>query len=423
MTPVSVGRFPRGLSWFLLLVLIGSYSAAQPALLATPEATLGSCCAGGPPVYVGAYFSDGKFRAVSPTSYKERNMIPWGTGDPFASSTRPRDVPGFVNLHPVERVMENYQPPARAKRAPRRRFFLAGLRDDLLTMVYGRERALLTPQHLTEDSQGRVIVADPGASAVHVLDGRNSFRIMAGAERRLHAPGGVAVDAADNIYVADPDRGLVLVFDRSGNYVREIGRIGDESIFHAPTAIAIDRQNERLYVLDTPRNALFLLDLQGNILRRLGKVRGHSIGRHATVTTPMDLDQPTEIAVGNGRLAVLDAVGSRIRIMNLQCEVLQEFNIRVLSGRDASGPVGLGMDSMGNLYVSNAAESVVKIYDLDGHLKSSLGRFGSAAGEFSAPSGLWIDVIDRIYIADTNNSRVQIFQLPSAAVATPGGTQ
>lgn len=350
-------------------------------------------------------------------------MVPWGVGDPFAAGTRPREVPGFVNLHPAERVIENYQPPLRAKRTAKRRFFLAELRDDLLTMVYGHERALLTPQHLTEDSQGRVIVSDPGANAVHILDGRNSFRIMAGAERRLHAPAGVAVDAEDNIYVADPDRGLVVVFDRGGNYVRELGRIGDESIFHAPTAIAIDRQNGRLYVLDTPRNSLFLLDLQGNILRRLGKVRGHSIGRHATVTTPMDLDEPSEIAVGNGRLAVLDAVGSRIRIMNLQCEVLGEFKIRVLSGRDSSGPVGLGMDSMGNLYVSNAAESVVKVYDADGRLKNSLGHFGSAAGEFSAPSGLWIDVIDRIYIADTNNSRVQIFQLPSPSAPTPGGTQ
>jgi DNA-binding beta-propeller fold protein YncE len=103
--------------------------------------------------------------------------------------------------------------------------------------------------------------------------------------------------------------------------------------------------------------------------------------------------------------------------------VLQEFRIRVLNGRETSGPVGLGMDSGGNLYVSNAAESVVKVYDLDGHAKSSLGHFGSAAGEFNAPSGLWIDVMDRIYVADTNNSRVQIFQLPSGSVPTSGGTQ
>lgn len=422
MKPVSVGRFPRGLSW-LLLVLIASYSAAQPALPLTAGVShaSGSCCTSGPPAYLGAYFSDGKFRGASATSYKE--MIPWGTGDPVTSGTRPREVPGFVNLHPLERVIENYQPPARAKRTAQRRSFLAGLRDNIITMVYGRERSLLTPQHLTEDSQGRIIVSDPAASAVHILDGRNSFRIMAGEGRRLRAPVGVAADAEDNIYVADPERGLVVVFDSKGNYVREIGNIGNESVFHAPTAIAIDRQSKRLYVLDTPRNVLFMLDLQGNILRRLGKLRGHSLGRHATITTPMDLDGPTEIAVGNGRLAVLDAAGTRIRIMNLECDVLREFNIRIRTGSETAGPVGLGMDSTGDIYVSSAAESVVRVYDLNGHFKSSLGHPGSAAGEFSGPSGLWIDIIDRIYIADTNNSRVQIFQLASGSEPKPGGTQ
>lgn len=425
MKPVSVGRFPRGLFLFSVFALIVSYSAAQPALPVTPGLSPGleSCCVSDAPAYLGAYLSDGKFRPVSPSSYREKKMIPWGVGSPAESGTRPREVPGFVNLHPLERVVENYQPPARAKQTAKRRFFLAGLRDDLLTLVYGRERALLTPQHVTEDSQGRIIVSDPGASAVHILDGYNSFRIMAGVGRRLHAPTGVAVDAEDNIYVADPDRGLVVVFDRGGNYLREIGKIGDESLFHAPTAIAIDRQNGRLYLLDTPRNILFTLDLQGNVLRRVGKVRGHSIGWHATVMTPLELDEPTEIALGRGRLAVLDSRGSRIRIMNLHCEVLGEFDIRILTGRDTAGGVGLGMDSTGILYVSHAAESVVKVYDSDGHQKSSLGRFGSAAGEFSNPSGLWIDVIDRIYVADTDNSRVQMFQLPPGPSLAVTGSQ
>ncbi len=425
MKPVSVGRFPRGLCFLVVLVFIVSYCTAQPALPPAPEVStsLESCCRSGPPAYLGAYFPDGKFRPPSPTSYREKPIIPWGDGSPAGSGTRPREVPGFVNLHPLERVIENYQPPARAKQTAKRRFFLAGLRDDLITLVYGRERALLTPQHLTEDSQGRLIVSDPGAGAVHILDGHNSFRVMAGAGRRLHTPTGVAVDAEDNIYVADPDRGLVVVFDRSGNYLREIGKIGDESLFHAPTAIAIDRQNGRLYLLDTPRSALFMLDMQGNVLRRVGKGRGHSLGRRATVMDPLDLDEPTEIALGHGQLAILDAKGSRIRIMNLQCEVLTEFDIRDPYGRDAAGGVGLGIDSTGNLYVSSATQSVVKVYDPEGHQKSSLGRFGSAAGEFSSPSGLWIDLIDRIYVADTNNSRVQMFQLPSAPSPAVAGSQ
>jgi hypothetical protein len=425
MEPVSVGRFPRGLFLLLVFTQIVSYSAAQSVL--PPDSSISSglqaCCASDPPAYLGAYFSDGKFRPVSSTSYRGQRMIPWGDGNPIRAGMRPREVPAFVNLHPLERVVENYQPPARAFQTPKRRFFLAGLRDDLITLVYGRERALLTPQHLTEDSLGRIIVSDPGLGAVHVLDGHNSFRIMAGGGRRLHVPGGIAVDAEDNIFVTDPDRGVVVVFDRAGNYLREIGRIGNEGLFHAPTGIAIDRQSSRLYLLDTPRNTLFVLDLQGNILQRVGKVRGHAIGGQTTVSIPMEFDDPTDLALSSGRLAVLDAKGSRIRIMNLQCEILKEFRIKILTGQDAASAVGLGMDSTGNLYVSDVAKSGVKIYDPDGHFKSVLGHFGSAAGEFSVPSGLWIDSMDRMYIADMNNSRVQMFQLPSVIAQASGGGQ
>jgi sugar lactone lactonase YvrE len=421
MKPFSVGRFPRG--WFLFFVfgLPGRYGAAQATLPVTPSASssIERCCVTGLPTYVGAYFSDGKFHPVSPGSSRGKHRVPWAVEGWAESGTRPKEVPGFVDLHPLERVVEDYQPPARAKKIVKRRFFLSGLRDDLITLAYGRERALLSPQHLTTDSQGRLIATDSGLVAVHVLDGKNSFRIMAGPNLRLHTPAGVAVDGEDNIYVADPHRGVVVVFDRNGHFLRELGRLGDETLFHAPTGIAIDRQNGRLYLLDTPRSAFFVLDLQGNILRRIGKGRGFGIGRYAGITIPVDLDEPSEIALGYGRLAVLDSAGSRIRIMNLQCEVLEEFNIRHRTGRrETAGEIGLGLDSAGNVYVSDAAESVIRVYDQHGHLRTSLGRPGSGAGEFSAPSGLWIDAAGRIYIADANNSRVEIFQIGPASPPT-----
>ncbi len=315
-------------------------------------------------------------------------------------------------------MVQNYQPPARAKKTSQR-FALGVLRDQIVTLAYGREKALLAPQHLTVDSQGRVIVSDPGAGAVHVLDGKQPFRIAVGASRRLLRPGGVAVDADDNIYVADPVRGMVVVYDRLGNFLHDIGKIGDETLFHSPTAIAIDPKNRRLYILDTPRDAIFITDLEGKVLKRVGKGRGHAIGRFASSGISLDLHQPTEIALGNSKLAVLDSSSSRIRIMDLQCNVLGQFNIQDSSDRDASDDIGLSLDSADNLYLSNLAGSGVQIYDLTGHLKSSFGRLGPGIGEFDAPSGLWIDAANRMYVADTNNRRVQMFQLEPSSSNPP----
>jgi DNA-binding beta-propeller fold protein YncE len=288
---------------------------------------------------------------------------------------------------------------------------LALLRDDIVTFAYGRERILLAPHHVTVDSRGRILIVDPNIRAVHVLGGGNSFRIEGGPRRRLLLPNGIAVDAADNIYIADSERGLVLVYAPDGKFLRYIGKRGNESLFHYPTAIAIDRNSGRLFLLDSPRHLLFVLDLEGNILKRIGRPRPHAIGRVSGETIPMDLDYPTEIAIGNDELVLVDSANSRVHVMDLQCKPVAQFSIRAVTGPPIMGDVGLGVDLTGNIYVSNITDSDIRIYGRDGTLLSSFGRNGMEVGEFNSPAGLFVDGGNRLYVADTNNSRVQVFQL------------
>jgi len=414
MKPISVGRFPRGLFLLVLFVVLLPLSLAQP--VASPVAPrspppITPRCGSAFPAYLGAYRSDGTFRPARPLSCHKEGLPSSRSDPPTEPGLRPREVPPFIDLHALERVIESYQPPAHARKAEKRRFAITALRDEIVTLVYGREKALLVPKYLTVDSRGRVIVSDPGVGAVHVLDGRESFRIAAGANRRLHVPAGVAVDGSDNIYVADPDRGVVVVFDRLGAFLREIGKIGDESLFHSPTRIAIDSAHGRLYLLDTGRDVLFVTDLEGNILMRVGRGRGHPIGRFTGTIVPIDFDAPTEIAINKDKVVVLDSGASRIRVLDLQYNVLGEFKIRALTARESGSEIGLGLDAADNLYVSNGADSSVRIYDLSGHLKDSFGGLGYGVGEFHAPSALWIDLTNRMYVADSDNRRIQMFQL------------
>ena len=73
----------------------------------------------------------------------------------------------------------------------------------------------------------------------------------------------------------------------------------------------------------------------------------------------------------------------------------------------------MGVDHEGNIYVSFADASVVKVYNREGSLMKSFGSMGFKMGEFNFPTGLWIDLTDRIYVADTRNLRIQVFQLSS----------
>jgi DNA-binding beta-propeller fold protein YncE len=369
-------------------------------------------CCGNEIDYLGIYSSDGKFRTTARIERDNAGRL----DSPSVSSlgwSRPSDVPDFINLHPKERVEENYEPPAHAVKPVKGKSMLASLRDNIVTFVYGRERIFLAPHHVAVDSRGRVLIVDSDIRAVHVLGKGDSFRIVGGPQRRLLLPCGVAVDAADNIYITDSGRGLVLVYAPDGKFLRYIGKYGEESLFHSPTAIAIDRDSGRLFLLDSPRHLLFVLDLEGNILKRVGRPRPHAIGRVSGETIPMDLDYPTEIAIGNNELVVVDAANSQVHVMDLECKPLAQFTISSSSipGQSAVDGGGLGVDLAGNIYVSSTRNSQIGIYRRDGDLLGTFGRPGVDVGEFNSPAGLWIDGTNRLYVGDTNNGRVQVFQL------------
>jgi DNA-binding beta-propeller fold protein YncE len=421
MKPFLGGRFRRGL--FLIWIVIGavaiglSQSFATSPTRDTAVPVCGTNCDKQPAAlltmkgirYLGVYSPDGKYRTTARTD--RDNLRGRASSSNFSPGwSRPSEVPASINLHPRERVEENYEPPAHATKPAKGESVLASLRDNIVTFVYGRERVLLAPHHVTVDSRGRMLIVDPEARAVHVLGDGDSFRIAGGPQRRLHLPNGIAVDAADNIYVADSERGLVLVYGPDGKFLRYIGKRGDETLFHYPTAIAIDRDRGRLFLLDSPRHLIFVLDLEGNVLQRVGRL-GHAIGRFSGDAIPLDLDYPTEIAIGNNELVVVDSGNSRVRVMNLQYRPVAQFSIPASPGPPIINEVGLSVDLSGNVYVSTTRESRIRIYRRDGSLLRSFGHTGAEIGEFNSPTGLWIDGTSRLYVADTNNSRVQVFQL------------
>jgi DNA-binding beta-propeller fold protein YncE len=350
------------------------------------------------PKLIGIYGPDGKFRKTSRLVYS-------GAPGPSQEGLRPAELPPFVDLPSIERIVEDYEPPAHAAAVVKGQSLPVILLARVAALAYGRGRVLLAPTHVTTDSRQRLIISDPDLPAVHVLEvaGKNSFRIAGGPQHRMQMPNGVAVDAADNIYVADGKKGMILVYDPQGRFLRYLGNVSGESLFEAPSGIALDRKAGHLYVLDSPVHELIMLDLHGKVLKRVGNKRGPAGG---------GVDYPTEIALGNDEVVVLDRAGSRIQVFDLQCNFLRTFAIQVESGPPVVREIGLSLDSRSNIYISNLNGPMVRIYDRDGHLVGGLERDGLRFDAFNDPSGIWIDSADRIYVADTRNNRVQVFLGP-----------
>jgi DNA-binding beta-propeller fold protein YncE len=359
----------------------------------------------GEPEFLGSYGPDGSFQEPSrlASHFRVRDF------ERPDSREKLSQVPSWINLHnPAETVVPDYAPPAHARRSARGRGVFGSLFESLVVLVYGHQAVLGTPTHVATDSRHRVIISDPQAPAVQVLDGKNSFRIVGGPEHRLRNPSGIAVDGSDNIYVADSKTGLIAVYDPDGRFLRYLGTYQDEKMFQEPTGIGIDRKQGRLYVVDSPAGEVTVLDLQGKLVGRAGG-RRHLRG--------VEFNLPTEIAVGDSTVVVLDSSGTRLQEFDLHCNLLRTFRIGVLTGPPGMPRMGLAVDHAGNIYVSNAGWPGVRIYTQAGRMLAAFGGFGRGNKQFDDPSGLWIDSTDRIYVADTLNSRIQVFQPAGRATA------
>ena len=385
---------------------------SQPAR-AFPRLSLGS---GRELVYVGMFQPDATFRGSSKFTRFLDAMKALPPEGPSEQAARESAVPPWM-LSSNVRAVDDIEPPGRATALPEVQSLVGRSRDAVVSFVYGRPSVLRTPQYLTTDSRQRVILSDPGIPAVHVLDPKRktSFSILGGQGRRLQSPAGVAVDGQDNIYVADSERGMVLVYDQYGEFVRYIGNVHGENAYQRPTGIAIDRKAGHLYLADSPRHLIFILDLEGNLLKRVGQQWGDigDGGLKRRNTGPEMFNYPTEIAVNDHEVAVLDTFGTRVQIMDLECNLLGRFAVRNAPHREADREDGLGLDRDGNIYVSDVVTSEVRMYNREGGLRASFGQAGSRMGEFSAPRGLWVDASNHLYVSDTENVRVQLFRLTS----------
>ncbi len=262
---------------------------------------------------------------------------------------------------------------------------------------------LITPYSVVTDSQGRVIVTDPGASGVHIFDfAQHKYKFISRDKDvdGLSSPQCVAVDAADNIYVTDSYEGKIFVFDANGKFRRVIGSIKGEGYFKRATGIAVDSEAQRIYVTDTLRNQIWVLDMQGSVLQKIG-AHGTSEGQ---------FNFPTELRLDGQALLVVDAMNFRVQALDRSGKF--QYAIGEISGGLGSmfRPKGIALDSEGHIYVVEGLSGMVQVFDRQGRLLYYFGQKGTGFGEFQLPAGLFIDRNDRVFVVDSYNRRIQVFQ-------------
>ena len=116
---------------------------------------------------------------------------------------------------------------------------------------------------------------------------------------------------------------------------------------------------------------------------------------------------PSRIAVGDGRVYVSDAYNNRVQVFDSEGRFIRSFGGMGLWGgrfRVASG-IALGGDH--TVWVADFYNNRIEQFDRTGNFLRALGGRGKAPGRFAGPTGVAVGGDGSIYIADWGNHRVQ----------------
>jgi len=214
---------------------------------------------------------------------------------------------------------------------------------------------LKAPDGIAADKNGFIYVADAGNQNVQKLTLKGDFVAQwKGPDPGFYGPRDVAIGPENSIYVVDQGRTRIVRFRSDGTILQVWGSTGNgDGQFRDPSSVAIDERNHRIYVADPGNQRIQVFDLDGKFIMKWPVEEWHdsswavqhlAIDRQAgclyasSFTTnevlvfdltgkklrslkPKDPDGfhgASAIALLNGKLYVLNTLGNRVSVIDLQ---------------------------------------------------------------------------------------------------------
>ena len=158
-------------------------------------------------------------------------------------------------------------------------------------------------------ANAKVYVVDNDAHCVHILNPDLTFSSKFGSfgygdAGEFNQPLGIASDSTGHVYVANADSNRVKVFSAQGDYLRQIGKLGEgKGELNSPVSICVD-SDDLVYVGESWNHRVSVFTREGEFLKSFGSY-GSELGQFFS---------PCGIAVGNGVVHVCDNGNRRVQL-------------------------------------------------------------------------------------------------------------
>ena len=223
-------------------------------------------------------------------------------------------------------------------------------------------------------------------------------------------PRGIGVNpATGDVWVADTRESVIRVYDRSANYLFSVGSgitSGDPGSFRLP--MDIEFFGGKVYVADYGQ--LYSGDPNATCrVKILDASTGTELTSIATCNNGLAIDPAT------GNLYVVSWLNDNVKEFNPAGTLVNTFG----SAGTGDGQFQNAWDAdiaNGVLYVTDTLLQRVQAFTLGGTFLGKWGGIrGQHSGQFSGPSGITHDAAGRLYVADAGNDRISVFD-PSKAL-------
>ena len=261
------------------------------------------------------------------------------------------------------------------------------------------------------------------------------FRDGQGTNATFNTPSAIAIDSKNNIYVADTGNNAIRKISPTGavETLAGDGTAGSRdgparsAQFNGPVGVAVDKEGN-VYVADTYNDRIREITIDGQVKTLAGgAVPGYQDGS----ATAALFDTPCGLAVApNGDLLIADTGNNAIRKLTKEGQVSTHVGLPTTGVPEnesyplINSPTGLAMTHDGFLYVTSNNRGRIYQVSPDGSSRLLAGEgigFANGAGQkarFSNPTGIAVDRRGSLYVSDAANYLVRKLSVPAKDIKT-----